>query len=429
LIDIKLIRENPELIRKDLRKRKDEKGLKLLGKIVEKDVKQREMIARSGSLRNKRNELSREADRLRQNKKDFSAVAKEAKKLNKEIASCESELDKLKKTVRKELMCLPNLMHETVPVGKDDSENVVIKTAGKPEKPAFKIKHHGQFAASLNIADFERGVKISGSGFYFLRGELALLDMALQRLGIDMLVKKGYTPVLPPLLMRREPYEGVTDLRDFEDVMYKIEDEDLYLIATSEHPVAAMYTGEIFTEPDLPVKIAGISPCFRKEIGRHGLDERGLFRVHQFNKVEQFIFCMPEESWKFHEELRQNAEEFLDALKIPYNVTNICTGDLGTVAAKKYDINGWSPREEKYIELMSCSNCTAYQAARLNIKYRKKNGEKEHIHTLNSTMVATSRTIRVILENCQTEDGKLRIPKVLQSYMGGLKEIGSHKSG
>jgi len=423
MLDIKLIREDPELIRKDLRKRGDDKNLKLLSKIIEKDLAQRELIKLSEDLRKKRNELSKEAGRLRAEDKDFSGVGKEVKKINKEVAGYENKLNELKKEMKNGLMCLPNLMHESVPVGKDDEENVVVTTFGKTEKPKFEIKHHGQLAADLGIADFQRAVKISGEGFFFLKGDLALLDIALQRFALDLLIKKGFTLIQPPFLMRRKPYEGVTDLRDFEEVMYKIEGEDLYLIATSEHPMGAMYMDEIVKEEELPIKIAGVSACFRKETGKHGLDERGLFRVHQFNKIEQFIFCKPEDSWTFHEELRQNAEDFLKALEIPYNVTNICTGDLGTVAAKKYDINGWSPREQKYIELMSCSNCTAYQAARLNVKYRKKDNEKEHVHTLNSTMVATTRTLRILLENYQTEEGTLRVPKSLQSYMNGKKEI------
>lgn len=423
MLDIKLIREKPDFVKANLERRNNKEILDLFDVVVSKDSRQRELIQKSESLRKKRNDLTREADELRKANKDFSPIVKEVREINSELPSYEQELEGIKAGIKNDLMSLPNIMHESVPIGKDDPENVVVKTHGKIKKPSFEIKHHGQIAAELGIADFERAVKISGSGFYFLKGDLALLDFALQNFAIGLLVKKGYTLVEPPFMMGRKPYEGVTDLHDFENVMYKIEGEDLYLIATSEHPMGAMYMDETIEENNLPIKFAGISACFRKEIGKHGLDERGLFRVHQFNKIEQFIFCMPEDSWKFHEALRKNAEELLEALEIPYNVTNICTGDLGTVAAKKYDLNGWSPREQKYIELMSCSNCTSYQSARLGIRYRKKDGSKDYLHTLNSTMVATTRALRIILENYQTAEGTVKIPKVLQPYMYGKKEI------
>jgi seryl-tRNA synthetase len=243
--------------------------------------------------------------------------------------------------------------------------------------------------------------------------------MALQRFAIDLLVKKGYTPIIPPYMINRASCEGVTDLADFENVMYKIEDDDAYLIATSEHPIGAMYQNEIFEDKELPLRLAGISPCFRREIGAHGLDTKGLFRVHQFTKVEQFVFCRPDESWQYHEELLENAEEVFRKLDIPYRVVNICTGDIGTVAAKKYDIEAWMPRENAFKEVVSCSNCTSYQAVRLNIKVRDKSDfeSKRHVHTLNSTAIATSRVIRAILENYQQQDSSVEIPSVLRSYM------------
>jgi seryl-tRNA synthetase len=237
--------------------------------------------------------------------------------------------------------------------------------------------------------------------------------------------KKGYKPVEPPFLMRREPYEGVVALSDFEDVLYKIEDEDLYLIATSEHPVAAMFMGEVLKAEDLPLKFVGISANFRKEAGAHGKDTRGIFRTHQFNKIEQFVFSRPEDSWGFHDELLGNAEELVQKLGLPYRVVNVCTGDIGTVAAKKYDVEAWMPAQNAYREIISCSNCTDYQARRLNIKYREKEGEapKGFVHTLNSTALATGRTIVAIMENYQQEDGSVAIPKALRKYMGGIEKI------
>jgi seryl-tRNA synthetase len=242
---------------------------------------------------------------------------------------------------------------------------------------------------------------------------------------MEELFKNGYTSIEPPYLMKREAYEGVTALSDFEDVLYKIENEDLYLIATSEHPMAAMFKDEVLKEEELPLKLAGISACFRKEAGAHGKDTRGIFRTHQFNKIEQFVFCTPEESWKLHEELVRNAEELVQKLGLPYRVVNVCTGDIGTVAAKKYDIEAWMPAQNAYREIISCSNCTDYQARRLNIRYREKEGAptKGFVHTLNSTAIATGRTIVAILENFQQEDGSIAVPKVLRKYMGGIEKI------
>jgi seryl-tRNA synthetase len=250
-----------------------------------------------------------------------------------------------------------------------------------------------------------------------LLGDIAKLELALIHFAVDFLTKENYVLVEPPLMLRRKPYEGVTDLKDFETMMYKVQDEDLLLIATSEHPIAAMLMNGIYDEKQLPLKFVGYSPCFRKELGSHSIDTRGIFRVHHFNKIEQFVFCKPEDSWKFHEELLKNAETLFQKLKIHYRVVNVCTGDIGTVAAKKYDIEAWSPRENLYREVVSCSNCTSYQATRLNIKYRKGK-EKEFAHTLNSTAIATSRALRAIIENYQQKDGSIKVPTVLQKYMG-----------
>jgi len=423
LLDITLVRKNPKAIEASLRKRHDSEKITWLKSLIEKDKNLRSLKQEIDKLRQKRNLASGLIAREAQAGKDVSSKKKEAKAIPLQIREKESEMAVLKEQVDSYLMKLPNILHDTVPFGKDDSGNVVVARHGKPKKPSFELQHHGKIAASLDAADFERAVKISGNGFFYLKGGLALLDLALQSYAIDILLKKGFTLVQPPFLMRRKPYEGVVSLDDFEDVMYKVEGEDLYLIATSEHPMAAMYQGEILDEKQLPIKYAGLSPCFRKEVGKHGLDERGFFRVHQFNKIEQFVFCRPEDSWKLFEEIAKNSETLLNGLGIPFEKTNVCTGDIGIIAAKKYDLNGWSPREGKYIELMSCSNCTDYQARRLAIKYRKKNGEKELVHTINNTMVATTRMLRVLIENYQTKQGTIKVPKVLQKYMSGLKEI------
>jgi seryl-tRNA synthetase len=271
----------------------------------------------------------------------------------------------------------------------------------------------------------ERAGKVSGARFFYLKGQVALLDMALMSFAIEELTRKGYTPIIPPYLMNHKAYEGVTSLGDFADVLYKVENEDLYLIATSEHPMAAMYMNEVLKEQDMPVKFAGSSTCFRKEAGAHGKDTRGIFRTHQFNKVEQFIFCKPEESAKLLEELLLNAEELLQKLELPYRVVNVCTGDIGTVAAKKYDIEAWMPAQNGYREVVSCSNCTDYQARRLGIRYREKEGAapKGFLHTLNSTAIATGRTIVALIENNQLNDGTINIPKALRKYMDNREKI------
>ncbi len=272
--------------------------------------------------------------------------------------------------------------------------------------------------------DLDRGAKVSGSGFYYLRNELVLLDYAIMRYAIDHLVLKGYTLIEPPYMIRRKPYEGVTDLADFEDVMYKIEDEDLYLIATSEHSLAAMFIDEVLNAEDLPVKLVGVSPCFRKEVGTHGKYTKGLFRIHQFNKVEQFIFCLPEQSWGLHEELQMNCEELYQGLGLHYRVVNVCTGDIGIIAAKKYDVEVWMADGE-YREIGSNSNCTDYQARRLNVRYRMKEGQAPagFVHTLNNTALATSRTMVAILEQYQQEDGSVVVPEALRPYMSGIEII------
>lgn len=419
MLDIRFVRANPDAIKADLKKRNDMEKLPWVDELLKKDARSRELKGETDVLRQRRNTIAREINAARKAGQDATALMAEAAALPQKIKDCDAEQDENAAAIRSYLMRLPNILHESVPVGKDDTENVEIKRVGTPRTFDFEIRNHGQLAADQGWADFERATKTSGAGFYFLKGSLVLLDMALQRYAIDLLAKKGYTPVIPPYMINRSSYEGVTDLGDFEKVMYKIDGNDAYLIATSEHPIGAMYQDEIFEEKDLPLRLAGISPCFRREIGAHGLDTKGLFRVHQFTKVEQFVFCKPEDSWKIHEELLANAEEIYQTLGLPYHVVNICTGDIGTVAAKKYDIEVWMPRENAYKEVVSCSNCTSYQAVRLNIKVRDKSEFelKYHIHTLNSTAIATSRVMRAILENYQDPDGRVQIPPVLRPYM------------
>lgn len=428
VLDIKLIRDQPDIVKKNIAGRGDAEKLKLLNDLIECDKEWRRLLTELNKLRHERNRVTAEVAALKKKGESVSEKIKEAKKIVKKISELEGEVEERQEKVHRFLLRIPNLLHESVPVGKDENDNVPIRTFGETPKFDFPVKNHVDLALSLNIMDIQRAAKISGARFFTLKNDGALLDMALMNFAFQEIAKKGFIPVEPPLMMRRKPYEGVIDLADFEETLYKVEREDLYLIATSEHPMAAMHMNEVFTAEELPLKYAGISPCFRKEAGAHGKDTKGIFRTHQFNKVEQFAFCLPEQSWEIHEELIRNAEELVQKLGLPYRVVNVCTGDIGTTAAKTYDIEAWMPAQKRYREIISCSNCTDYQARRLNIRYREKEGAppKGFVHTLNSTAIATGRTIVAILENFQQKEGSVLVPEVLKPYMGGIEEIKPH---
>jgi len=424
LIDVKLIRENPALVRENLKRRGDPENLRLLEEFIEYDKAWRRVQTELNEARRRRNEISREIARLKKAGLDASNLMAEAARISREIERLERVVREYGEKARRTLMRIPNLLHESVPYGLDESDNVEIRRWGSPPKFDFKPKNHLEIALDLGLIDEERANKVAGSGFYYLKDELVLLDMAIQRFAIDFLRRRGYTLIEPPFMLRRKPYEGVTDLADFETVMYKIEGEDLYLIATSEHPIAAMFMDETLDMSDLPIKIVGVSTNFRKEVGTHGKYTKGLFRMHQFNKVEQFIFCLPEQSWELHEELQRNCEEMYQMLGLHYRVVNVCTGDIGTVAAKKYDTEVWMV-DGKFREIGSNSNCTDYQARRLRIRFREGPGRppKGFVHTLNSTALATSRTMMAILEHYQQKDGSVIIPEVLRPYMNGIERL------
>jgi seryl-tRNA synthetase len=424
MLDIKLIRENPKIVETDLKKRNETEKIDLLNELIKNDEKYRQLLQESEDLKHKRNVLSKEIANLKKESKDASSKLKEAAEIPEKVKRLEDETDELKKKIDYVLMRLPNILHESVPVGKDENDNVVIKTWGKAPKFDFEPKNHSEIATNLGLLDEERAAKVAGRGFYYLKGPLALLDQALYRYAIDFLTKRGYVLVIPPSMLRRDAYEGMVDLADFENVMYKIENDDLYMIATAEHPMGSMYKDEVLNKKGLPIKFIGISTNFRREIGAHGKYTKGLFRVHQFNKIEQFIFCLPKDSWKLHEELQKNSEELYEGLGLHYQTVNVCTGDIGSIAAKKYDILVWMA-DGQFRESGSNSNCTDYQARRLNIKYRDKEGQAPvgFVHTLNNTALATSRTIVAILEQYQQKDGTVLVPKVLQPYMGGIKKL------
>jgi seryl-tRNA synthetase len=424
MLDIKLIREKPEIVRKDLEKRGDKERMEYLKELIRYDKEWRDNLQALESMRRDRNVLTEKIASLKKAGKGASKELEQVKAMPGKIKELEEKDVKMKEKVNFYLMRIPNILHHSVPVGKDESENVEVRKVGKIPHFGFRPKNHAEIAEPLGLLESERAAKVTGHGFVYLKGGLALLDQAIMRFAIDRLIKKGYMLVEPPLMLKRKPYEGVTDLADFENVMYKIEGDDLYLIATSEHPMAAMFMNETLESRDLPIKLAGVSPCFRREVGAHGKYTKGLFRMHNFNKVEQFIFCLPSDSWKLHEELQKNSEDLYKGLGLAYRVVNVCTGDIGIIAAKKYDTEVWMA-DGVYREIGSNSNCTDYQARRLGIRYREKEGQPPagFVHTLNNTALATSRTMMAIIEQYQNRDGTVDIPEALQPYMAGMKRL------
>jgi seryl-tRNA synthetase len=425
MLDIKLIRENPQLIKDNLTKRGNLDCLQMLDELIANDKEWRLNLTKLNELRHQRKQVTIEIAKLKKVGKEADAEVSKAQDIDQTVTGMEKTVTLQEQKTHDYLMQLPNLLDETVPLGKDSKDNVEVRKWGIIPTYNFPIKNHIDLTLALDQIDMERAGKVSGARFFYLKNQVAQLDMALMSFAIEELSNKGYSAIIPPYLMTRKAYEGVTAMGDFADVLYKVENEDLYLIATSEHPMAAMYMNEVLLEQDMPVKLAGISTCFRKEAGAHGKDTRGIFRTHQFNKIEQFIFCKPEDSVKLHEELLKNAEEILQKLELPYHVVNVCTGDIGTVAAKKYDIEAWMPAQNGYREVVSCSNCTDYQGRRLGIRYREKEGAapKGFVHTLNSTAIATGRTIVALIENNQQADGTINIPTVLRKYMGNREKI------
>ncbi len=421
MLDPKLIKENPEIIRSMLKSRAVEFDLDGL---IELDKKRREFIIKTDELRKKKNQVAIIISEKKKGGDDISSILVEMKNISNEITESESEQENIESKYLKLASTIPNLVHESVPIGVDDSANIEIKKWGNIPEFDFKIKDHIDISEDLNLVDLERAAKVAGARFYYLKNDLVRLNQALINFGLDFLAEKGYSLVQPPYMINRESMEGAVIAEDFEEVIYKVQEEDLYLIGTSEHAMAAMHSKEIIEGKDIPMKYAGISPCFRKEAGAHGRDQKGIFRVHQFDKIEQFIFSRPEDSWKEHEKMLAVAEEFYQKLEIPYRVMLLSTGDIGKISAKTYDIEAWMAGQNAYREIVSCSNCLEYQARRLKIRFRDKtNEDTQYIHTLNSTLIATTRVLVAIMENFQTKDGHIRIPQVLQGYMGNQKEI------
>jgi seryl-tRNA synthetase len=424
MLDIRLVRESPEKVRENLRHRGMPEKISDLDRLLQLDADWRREQAEADRLRKRRNEITQSIAAARKKGQEVSTLLKEAEAIPDQIKAIEARVDNYRQQAEQILLNLPNLVHESVPVGKDENDNVEVKKWGTIPSFHFKPLDHIDLGLKHSLIDIEKAGQVAGARFYYLRDDLVRLNIALLQYALDFIVGKGFRLLQPPYLLHRNAVAGAVALADFEDVIYKIEGEDLYLIATSEHALLAFHMDEIIDGYKLPLHYSGVSPNFRKEAGAHGRDTKGIFRVHQFEKVEQFIYSRPEDSWNLHEELLENLEKFWQTLKMPYRIVNVCTGDLGTVAAKKYDLEAWLPGQGKYREMASCSNCTSYQAVRSRIRYRQKPNEPtKYLHTLNSTLVATERAIVAILENYQKPDGTIQIPEALRKYMGGQDTI------
>ena len=424
MLDMNMFRNEPDVIRKD----HDKRGIPHdnIEQVIALDQEWINLQHGTNQLRAMKNTAARGIGAAKKSGDEQAAqrILAEVADLGAQISEMEKKTDLAMAERDRLRMSIPNILHPDVPVGADESGNTQLSVHGKKPTFDFEPRTHNELIEMNKWVDLKRAAKIVGSRFFFLKGDLARLDFALQQFAVNFIRERGYTFVQPPVMMNREAYEGVTDLSDFETVMYGVEPDNYYMIATSEHPLTAMFMGETIPESDLPLRIVGVSPCFRREVGSHGQSDLGIWRVHQFTKIEQIIIATPEQSWELQEELLQNCLDLWDALGMHYEVVNICTGDMGTVAARKYDLEAWIPGANQYKEIVSCSNCTDYQANRLQIRYGQPGHAGQPIaHTLNSTAVATSRALVAIMEQNQMEDGRVKIPSALQPLMGGQEVL------
>jgi seryl-tRNA synthetase len=424
MIDIKILRETPEVVKENIKKKGQNEKLVFVDKILELDKEWRKARTEADTLRAERNKVSEEINKAKKAKDEKKAqeFLKKAKIIPEKIAELEKKEQSLEQEIKQYLVKLPNFISPETPKGKDGSENKEYIVGGKIPKFNFPVKNHVELTEALGIADFDASARVSGTGFYYLKNELGILNQALIRFAIEFMRKKGYEYIEPPLMLNEKSIYASMDKAAIEQSVYKIEGEDLGLIGTSEQSVLAMHTSQVIPEAQLPKKYFSYSMCFRKEVGAHGINEKGLWRTHQFNKVEQFIFCKPENSIKLYEELLENSKGVLDALELPYRVIEICTGDLADWKYRSADLEVWRPTTKQYGEVMSLSNCTDYQARKLDIKCVDNKGNRRVLHTLNDTALATSRILVTLIENNQQEDGSIKIPKALWPYTG-FKEI------
>lgn len=418
MIDIKLIRENRALVKENIKKKFQDYKLPLVDEIHDLDIKWRKEKAQLDALRAERNKISQLINQEKKAGKDISLLLKKARQIPDEIAKIEHYANSLQNAINERLLKIPNIISDKTPLGKDEKDNLVIKKWGKIPKFKFPIKNHVEILEKQNLVDFDASARVAGSGFYYLKNDLALLNQALIRFAIDFMKKKGYEYIEGPLMLNEKSIYASMDKKAIEQSVYSIKDEDLHLIGTSEQYLLAMHSAHTFSESELPKRYFSYSMCLRKEVGSHGINEKGLWRTHQFNKVEQFIFCKPEESEKLYSELLENSEEMIRALKLPYRIVEICSGDLADWKFRSADLEVYRPPLKKYGEVGSLSNCTDYQARKLNIKYFNKKGERVVVHTLNNTGIATSRIMVTIIENNQQKDGTIKVPSVLVKYLG-----------
>lgn len=424
MLDLKSIIANPERAKKNLEQRNKRESVWVVDELLEQYESWKKTKKELEHARHQRNELSAVVNKLKKEKKDVAPILARVKDLPEQISKQEAEITLLQNSMNDLLLKIPNFLDASVPLGKDASENVEVRKWGRIPKHSFTLVNHEELIEKGGYAHFDAGRQNAGQGFNYLLGDMALLDHALQRYGVDFAIRKGFNLVTTPLMLNFETLLGALNgLHDFENVVYKVDNENLYLIGTGEHPLVSLYRDTTLKKQDLPLKLCTLTPCFRKEIGGHGVDTKGLFRMHQFNKVEQVVYCSPEDSPKMLEHMQKVTEEFVQTLNIPYRVIEMCSGDLGAKFAKQYDIEAWFPRQEKYAEITSAGNCTDYQARSLNTVYHEGR-EKRYVHMLNNTMVATSRVMVAVLENFQQKDGSVKIPEVLHVYMGKKTILG-----
>ena len=424
MLDITLIRENPELVRENIRKKFKEDKLPLVDEVLKLDDKWRKLKYDEDKLRSDRNRVSKEVAEAMKAKdtKKADALKIEAKEIPLKIEKIECQRKELESEIKIVMYKIPNIIHSSVPIGRDDKDNVEIERIGEPKVPSYEVFNHAELAEKLNAVDFDAARKTSGNGFYYLKGDLSRLHYAMFSFAREFMINQGFEFVIPPFMIRKEVVEGVMSFAEVDAMMYKVEGEDLYLIGTSEHSMIGMFKDRTIVAKNLPCKMTSFSPCFRKEVGSHGLEEKGFYRVHQFEKQEMVVVCEPEDSYDWYEKMLNYTVEIFKAMEIPVRKLACCSGDLVDLKAKSADVEAWSPRQKKYFEVGSCSNLTDAQARRLNIKIEGK-GKTYFAHTLNNTVIASPRALIALMENHQQKDGSIIIPKVLRPYMGGQEKI------
>ena len=424
MLDIKFVRENPDLVKENIKKKFQDHKLVLVDEVIEFDSKKREVTLKGDELRASRNSLSSQIGNLMKEgkKEEAEEIKLKVQKINEELVENEKLEEQYANEIKERMMKIPNIIHESVPIGEDDTKNVEIQKYGEPIVPNYEIPFHGEILEKLGGIDLDSARRVAGNGFYYLIGDVARLHSAVLTYARDFMINKGFTYCIPPYMIRSDVVTGVMSFEEMDAMMYKIEGEDLYLIGTSEHSMIGKFKGQILKEEDLPYTMTSYSPCFRKEKGAHGLEERGIYRIHQFEKQEMIVVCKPEDSWNWYDKMWSYTVELFRSMGVPVRTLECCSGDLADLKAKSCDVEAWSPRQKKYFEVGSCSNLTDAQARRLGIRIKGEKGNY-YAHTLNNTVVAPPRMLIAILENNYQEDGSVIIPEVLRPYMGGTEKI------